>query len=964
MPRFYSIVCLLFLSMIISSCSISKKIPEKVYGPTLADLETEVAEEEPMPVPVATADQIEDSYRSALEVARDPDIRHKILVRLADLEMAQSEDAQIDAEEQKLFFDDAISMYEELIGLNKERQEETGTPTNERLLYQLSKAYALDGRIEESNEILSQLVNEFPSSAFAAEAEFRRADLAFSERRYQDAETLYTQVIQAGDDTPFYLNAVYMKGWSTFKRSRYRASIASFTEVLDRSLPEGKTLDDLSKGQKNLIADTLRVMSLVFSYLDGADTISEVYLKLGERHYKHLLYASLGQLYFEKDRYRDSADTYLHFVRRFPNNDHSPSFNVKAIEVYEKGGFPSLVLPAKEEYVSNYGVRSEFWRSRKEDQRQSLMPNLKLYLVELSSYYHADAQGLDQALLDYNKARAEGKKPKAKPGPSQPQYLKAAALYGEFALTFASDSKTPEMVFLQGEAYYSGKHYPEAVESFETVAFQYIDQKFGPDAGYNAIIVAGEIVDSLQDKTNPTALEQLEAWKIRKINNSISYSNYYSTDERAAPVLTKATQEIFENGEFQRAIELALRLTSWQPPQSPELKTTAWFVLAHSYFDLDQFADAESAYRTILGRLSAQDTRRKDVVDRIAASIYRQSEFLVAAGDKVGAIDRLLQIREISGGSEIAITAQYDAINYLLELKQWTQAESELDNFKASFPDHKFAQTLAPKYVLVYQETEQWSKAASVLSVMSQSGDPDERRTSLYLAAELYERSGNANKAIAHYREYAHTYPEPFGIATEARFHLVELYEQIKEPQKKDFWLRKLIEADAAAGAARTVRSRSLAAMASAKFADEQFKKFRRIKLTLPIKKSMKGKKKAMDRTLDQYKALMDYGIADYVTEANHRIAEVYASLSRDLMDSQRPKGLDELALEQYEILLEEQAYPFEEKAIDIYKSNTDRSKQGIYDKWVKESFDSLAKILPARYAKKEKAVELSDDIF
>jgi len=756
--------------MVLTACSSRRNTPERAYGPTLADLKTEVVEEEPMPVPMATVDQIEDSYRSALEVARDPGVRHKILVRLADLEMARSEDDQIDAEVQKAF-----------------------------LLYQLSKAYALDGRIEESNDILSTLVTEFPASAFAAEADFRRAELAFSERQYKEAETLYARVIEAGDSTPFYLNAVYMKGWSTFKRTRYRASIPAFTEVLDRSLPEGKTLDDLSKSQKNLIADTLRVMSLVFSYLEGADTISEVYLSLGERHYKHLLYASLGKLYFEKDRFRDSADTYLHYVRRFPNSDHSPSFNVQAIEVYEKGGFPSLVLPAKEEYVTNYGVYSEFWRNRNESQRENLKPKLKTYLVELSSYYHADAQALDQALVEYNKAREEGKRPKKKPEPSQPQYLKAAKLYGEFALTFANDVKTPEMVFLQGEAFYSARYLAEAVESFETVAFEYIDKKFGPDAGYNAILVSGDIVSDLAQKNTEAMLKQKEDWTIRKINSSISYADYYSTDSRAAPVLTKATQQIFERGEFERAIELALRLTDWQPPQDAELKTTAWFVLAHSYFDIEQFSDAESAYRTILRRLPKQDERRSDVIDRIAASVYRQSEFLVAAGDKTGAIERLLEIRSVAPGSEIAITAQYDAINYLLELKQWPRAETELDDFKSSFPAHKFSQTLAPKYVLVYQETEQWSKAAAVLSKLSQSGDPEERRTSLYLAAELYERSGNLDKAISHYREYAHTYAEPFGIATEARYHMIDLYERTKQPQKKDFWLKKLIEADASA---------------------------------------------------------------------------------------------------------------------------------------------------------------------
>jgi len=50
-----------------------------------------------------------------------------------------------------------------------------------------------------------------------------------------------------------------------------------------------------------------------------------------------------------------------------------------------------------------------------------------------------------------------------------------------------------------------------------------------------------------------------------------------------------------------------------------------------------------------------------------------------------------------------------------------------------------------------------------------------------------------------------------------------------------------------------------------------------------------------METTLKMYTEIMDFGIADYVTEANHRIADIYATLSDDLMNSQRPNGLDAL---------------------------------------------------------------------
>ena len=953
----------LFSAVLFSACANRDKSYKTIYGDTLADLPKRRVAENYMPVPIATLDQIEDSYRSAFEVAEDSKIKQTILVRLADIEMARSENEQLDATEQKRFFDDAIEMYEQLVTLDAEKAEALELPTNERLLYQLSKAYALDGRIEESNEVLTRLVTEFPDSAFSAESDFRRAELAFSNGNYDLAESLYSKVMAVGEDTPFYTNALYMRGWTRFKSDRYRASIPSFTEVLDRTLVEGRNFDELSNSQRNMAQDTLRVLSIVFSYLDGAETISEVYSNLGERHYQFMLYSNLGELYFEKEQFNDSAETYLHYVRRFPSTEQSPAFSVKAIQVYELGGFPSLVLPAKEEFVFNYGANSEFWKTRDEAKRAQLKPYLKTYLTELSSYYHAEGQALDSRLAEYETLTASGKRPKKRPEPSRTNYLKAAGLYQEYVTTFPQDPKIPELTYLQGEAYYSAGDLEKSVDAYDSVAFQFIDKTFGADAGYNSVLIMGELIEAAGDKKRSESVSESDAWLARKINSAISFSDYYSTDERAVPVLTKATQEVFQQGDFVRAETLAERLTQWQPAQSNELQKTAWLILSHSRFDLQKYALAEAAYRQLLSRLTQADALYPEVAERLAATIFRQAETQIASEDREGAIERLLSIRDVAPATEIAIKGQYDAINYLIELQNWSRAELELDDFRRRYAPHELASTLLPKYALVYQETEQWEKAAGILSAMAQSGDPEAKRTSQYLAAELYQRSGNLRRSIRHYRDYVNTYPEPFDLATEARFNLVELNEKTGDTREKDFWLNKLIDANKKIGSGATPRSRSLAAMAMMKFANDEFDSFKRIKLSLPIKNSMSRKKSAMETTLKMYTEIMDFGIADYVTEANHRIADIYATLSDDLMNSQRPNGLDALALEQYEILLEEQAFPFEEKAIDIFASNTSRAQKGIYDDWVKQSFESLAGFLPARYGKKENVVEASDAI-
>lgn len=108
----------------------------------------------------------------------------------------------------------------------------------------------------------------------------------------------------------------------------------------------------------------------------------------------------------------------------------------------------------------------------------------------------------------------------------------------------------------------------------------------------------------------------------------------------------------------------------------------------------------------------------------------------------------------------------------------------------------------------------------------------------------------------------------------------------------------------------------------------------------------------------------MAFGSKDYVAAANFKLANLYLTLAHDLMQSSRPKDLSALELSQYEILLEEQAYPFEETAIGLHENNTARTQTGLYDEWVKESFNKLSDIMPGRYNKPEQAQEVTADDF
>ena len=72
-------------------------------------------------------------------------------------------------------------------------------------------------------------------------------------------------------------------------------------------------------------------------------------------------------------------------------------------------------------------------------------------------------------------------------------------------------------------------------------------------------------------------------------------------------------------------------------------------------------------------------------------------------------------------------------------------------------------------------------------------------------------------------------------------------------------------------------------------------------------------------------------------------------------MTSTIPSDLNELEAMQYQMLLEEEAYPFEEKAIQLHTENHRRIASEGYDAWIGRSLGVLAELHPGRYERSVK---------
>ena len=986
--------------------------PSSISKQTLGDVYFEPLSLDHTPLEQPKTETMRDSYKALLEVVGDPQTKQIVQYRLADLEVSLAEQKQedgiaidstataakqTDQKPQKLF-DLAIVQYQQLL-INHAQN-----PENVDVLYQLAKAYEQQGQMQDSFDTLQQLLQQFPDNAYLAETHFRMGEVEFNRAKYQLAIKAYSKVLEQGAQNPYYGTAAYMLGWSYFKNQQQGEALKAFTTLLDHKLPneivaQGMLLqidsqdqiDRLPVGEKRLVNDTIRIMSLLFSYQDSqylnpGQSVAEHFLQVENRHYEYVLYDALAQHYLNNDRYRDSAKAYQAFTEMHGGHFQAPIFAVKQIDAYILGKFPTLVLPAKQSFVTRYGIAGTYWSNWPLVLQEQVAPYLNEYLQELAQYEHSRGQMLANAsqkakVDDSNKSRPTT--PQALKEQATQAFLLASKWYQQFILTFPKDEQTPESIYRLGEALFEAQQYAESINAFEDYAYQHLQPNTlittanvkAAEAAYSAILAYQKIqLSALVPTTSLDPLlmqenNQLASWLDRQLIAQQNYVNTFADDLRASDILYSSMQQLFTLKRYDFAIAAAKKLLDWQPQVLPDRRLASYLVIGHSQFDLQQYALGESTYEKILQLLPNNDLRRLDIRDRLAASIYKQGEQNVNNNYLPLAINDFLRVLAKTPESAIRLNAQYDAATYLLQMQEWQQGIDLFEDFRRRFPKNKLTANIQDQLILAYQQNKNWQQAADELLVLHQANpQSEEGRQALYVAAQYLLKIDNRQKALESYRTYAHSYAKPFAEANEARFIMSEFYLASNESSKRRFWLNKLIQADKKAqnspSIVRADRTRYLAAMASNVFADDKLYTYKKIKLTQPLKASLAKKKSALNNALNAYNETLAYKVEEFSTSANFSIADIYHQLAKDLMTSSKPKNLNELELEQYDLLLEEQAYPFEEKAITIHETNANRSWQGSYDAWVQKSFSALEKLLPGRYNKQEKSAEVTDEIY
>lgn len=927
------------LIALLSACSIFSKPEEnELYIENIATQEVRFIPNEELE---ANHEDIVELYQRYLDVSVDSEMRVRVAHRIAGLKLQAQEIAEeraLDSDTDTELNDDidlarsSIKDYEDLLKTYPDRVD------NDVVLYQLAKAYSLTGQPYQAIAVLDELALKYPRSDYYLEAEFRLGQLLYAAGDYEAAANAYGRLIERGSEkNTFYTSAGYLRAWAIFKQEKNKEALLEFSRVLDEEYPEHQDIVDAEGGDLDMLNDIIRIMAIIFDYMGDWKQIAIFYEQYGARHYEYLIYDQLATQYYEKKYYKSGASTLRAFVTRYPNDVLAPRYYSRIIEGYTEAGYINLVRKHKKIFIQRFGVEGEFWQKHSEAVRASLIEPLAQYNWDLASFHHA-----------YGQSRKN-------PAEKTENLLEAQYWYAEYVRSFPNREKIADAHFLLAEVSYELGQYRLAKDNYEIVAYQYPEYEKASEAGYAAILSF--------NKYKPSPEEGLQ-WRQLTVASAMRFVQEFTEDERRGKVLVNTSEMLLKDKYYKQALNTS-RL-AWQiKGDLPErYQHGAALVRGHSSFELEKYDEAQEALLIASQYSKLKRKKRQELRQKVAAAIYQKGKQAKERGDTKAAIDNWLNIAQVIPESDIKVSAEYDSATLLMEIEEYERAIEVLLDFKRKYPDHPLTVDIPSKLILAYEGAEDWRSAAFELqAIWKNSKDQKQQRIACFQSAEYFEKAEDYDNAIVMYKRYAHRYKQPFDPAIEAHFKLDQMYAAKGSEEKRRYWLDKVISLHNKAGKDQTDRSKYLAAKAAYELGEFERARYEQVKLTLPLDKSVTKKNGFMQDALKRYTQSVQLEVLEFTTSSTYRIGELYGQLSRALMESERPPGMDEVEAEEYQFLLEDQAFPLEEAAIEVHQTNTGRTYDGLYDQWIKQSYRSLAGLMPGQYNKQEKALNYVDQI-
>ena len=836
-------------------------------------------------------------------------------------------------------------LYNDILSLYPDR------PDNEEILYQLARGYLDEGNWESSIALLERLIRKYPDGEFVQEAYFRLGEYYYGLGQVQKSVQFYRQVLK-NDDYNFYDKALYKLGWALFQGKDYEGAADKFMSLLERRMvkltPEGKEeIGEILIIERDMVWDSIRNLVLLFDYMGGAERIANYFKVRGVQTFEPYIYRKLGDIYLETGRFKEAADIYEAFINTNPYHEDAPAFHSKIVEAYIRGNMLDLAFNARIRLIEIYRDDSVWFKSNRRGAqkraRELVLANKPLVKNDL----------FQLAKFHYAKARASKKKE---------DINEAIKWLHRYPFNFPEDTESIELSFILAEILFEMKYYDRAAIEYEKIAYQYSPSPFTMESGYSALL-------SLEKIAKPTGEIRADNEYIQRFGESSKkFAAAFPEDKRVTEVLLNGTEVFFHLGNFVESRTMAQQLMQHKLSTEKD-KYVAQRYIAESFLKEEAYGKSEEEIKKAIALVPTTDRKDLPMLERaLAVSLYKQAEGLKSEGKVKEAAGAFKKVYDTAPNTDIASVALYDAGVLYEQDKDMDNAINAFQLLFLRYPTSRYTPVAVSEWGEILESRGAYISAAQVYEKASAVlEDRRVREDLLYKAIILYKKSGNIdtmyNSYYKNFERFQTEFPDSPKLI-ELTFDAAASREALKDHTTAKTLYEKTISLHKRLGAAATMETTITAAKAQLILGDYKKKFYEYIKIVQPLEENLKKKEGLLKDALADYTVAAKYRISDVTTEATFRMGEMFEHHKDAIMTSERPSELTGEQLEEYNYLLEEQAYPFEEKAISIHEGNVKKTvEEGIYNLWVKKSYERLSTLVPAKYKREEAGKPFTGDL-
>lgn len=778
--------------------------------------------------------------------------------------------------------------------------------SSDAIYYTLGIVFDEVGKFDEAVTVFEELVKEFPESEYSIEVNFRLGELYFDSNQMGEAIEAYGRVVNFTDSV-FYEKALYKLGWIYYKLDNFSKTVDTFMALLDRKWGEGLA-------ENGLTDEAIYCMVNYMSRYNNLDQAIGYFESKGIRIYTPVVLARLGDLFLEQVRYEPAVSVLKHLAEAFPDVPSRPFTCERLASVYEQMGDESKSDAIRWELVNQHNPQTRWYEKNCKVDCGKIDQLVSKTLVDISK--KDNYRGKKEGNINYIMNAIKG-----------------------YRLFLSSYPKLPEakvVNLLLAEALFEAQMYAVAVSEYEKAAQMYPAGAERGEIAYT-ILIADEIM----------LLKGGEGRDV-VVNSASQILDTYRGDLNECGKLNSAifklADMLAQTGSYDKARDILGPMLKGKDAIVAYQKTAEFFIMENN------FIAAEGIFLKLLGQ--SDEPRFKEELARVRYKIAEEQE---ATGRHKDAIEMFGKAFDTYPGSKIGEASLLKQGSLYIKTRDFGQLKKAANRLAKAYP----ASTGGVALLIEggkFMEKEDPSEAITMYESASfMAMDASDGKKLILAAAMLAEEIKNYKKGKELFARYLTLATPGSEEEADVRLMLAQCLIMSDETEKGLENINSVIKTAGKGNDRIVARGRLM-------FAKIKQSSYLSVKLVQPLEETLKKKTLLLEALILDYSQIIKYKVPELQPEIYFQMGGTLENFKDSLINAEKPGDMTAQELEEYNFLLEEKSYPYEEQAVKAYEKSLQASrKHKVWNEWASKSIKKLADLRPALYKREpgEKTMKL-----